>query len=1099
MPAIGSGPGSLVTMRRGGRSYAVPAAALPYLGHGLDPSLFDVRAVARAEGETTGRLPVSIRYQGRRPAPLPGITITSAGPGSAEGYLTGVSAKRFGRALDKQFAVDHADAGYGTDGLFADGLTISLRGRASLATAPGAGRPGGRGRPAPRPQYQMRTLTVTGSYRDGRPDTGDLALLVNVDNAGRLDVLDSEAAFYHGTAKVSVPAGHYFAMGVFFGRPKASAIFMPIRGLTVLPQFTVAGNTRIHLAEPAASRRITMTTQRPAHVTDTEFEIFRKPRIGQTQSFGVLNFRWVGDNVPMGVSPTSKRPSIGTMATVTDQWLASPGGAAPYEYDLAYQNLSGLIPRQHYVVRDASLATISARYYLSRAGSFLSRDSSFPIEYGFLAFTYDPVNGPGTRTIYSSAAPGLLWTTSLYTADRGFRAALVQSDPARIYRPGQHVTENWNTYPLHPAPNVHLIGSRGDTDGFATVPSASRAGNTLTLDFSPFGDNTPGHAGAGFNTDDGRKVTGSYEIDQNGKKIVGGNALTAAGDNSDLNVLATLSPARSTIKFSLTAALGGIGARTPSSRSQTTWTWSSAHQSGNQMPIGWSCPFGSSGCRPEPLVTLGYSIRDLSLRGQTRPGPQVLAVTASHLPPAKAAKAGTAGKVGTAGTAAKITKATVQVSFDGGRIWHHAKLTGTDGRFLATYAAPAGAWVTLRTHAQDAAGATITETITRAYRVAPRRATGRAGAGTAAHAACPVAGPGRLRCYALYSQQTEVNEASAAGTRAAPKGWGAPDIESAYKLPVSDDPHQTVAVVDAYRTPKLAASLAAYRSQYGLPACTASTGCLRIVNQSGAAAPLPVSGVPSGWDVETALDVEMVSAACPLCKILVVEARSNSLAALATAENTAARLGAQVISDSFGGPESGQDQTYARAFHHPGHVIVVASGDLGFTVANFPADQSDVTAVGGTEPAKAANQRGWTEQAWQDFDGATGSGCSAYIPKLSWQHDQHCTMRTVADVSAVADNLAVNDQARKGWLLVEGTSAAAPLIAGVYAVAGNATTISPSFEYHHTSSLFDVTTGNNDFLNITNGATCGHDYLCEAGEGYDAPTGLGTPNGTGDF
>ena len=335
----------------------------------------------------------------------------------------------------------------------------------------------------------------------------------------------------------------------------------------------------------------------------------------------------------------------------------------------------------------------------------------------------------------------------------------------------------------------------------------------------------------------------------------------------------------------------------------------------------------------------------------------------------------------------------------------------------------------------------------------------------------------------------------AAGTPITPKGWGAGDLESAYKLPVTGDPDQTVAVVDAYRTPNLANSLATYRTEYGLPACPTSTGCLRIVNQSGAATPLPGSAVPFGWDIETTLDAEMVSAACPLCKILVVEARSPKLADLAAAENTAARLGAQVISDSFGTAESGLSQTYAKAYDHPGHVIVAASGDDGFTAANFPADQPAVTAAGGTELAKSTSQRGWTEQAWRQ----SGSACSAWVPKPKWQHDRHCALRTIANVSAAAANLAVYDQARRGWLLVSGTSAAAPLIAGIYALAGNATTITSGYEYRHASSLFDVTLGNNDSENGTSGATCGHDYLCVAGKGYDAPTGLGTPNGTGAF
>jgi subtilase family serine protease len=309
-----------------------------------------------------------------------------------------------------------------------------------------------------------------------------------------------------------------------------------------------------------------------------------------------------------------------------------------------------------------------------------------------------------------------------------------------------------------------------------------------------------------------------------------------------------------------------------------------------------------------------------------------------------------------------------------------------------------------------------------------------------------------------------------------------------------------VAVVDAYSTPALAANLAVYRKQYGLPACTTAGGCLRIANQQGKAAPLPASGVPYGWDVETMLDISMVSAACPHCKILVVQASSDSLGDLAAAEDTAVRLGAHVISNSYGARENGQAQAYAKAYDHPGHVIVVSSGDDGFIAANFPANLATVTAAGGTQLARARNARGWSEQVWDTAQaGASGSGCSAYVAKPSWQHDPHCPGRTVADVSALAWDVPVYEKVQGGWLTVGGTSVAAPLIAGVYGLAGNAATITPGFEYQHPKSLFDVTVGNNDWFNGTGGATCGDDYLCAAKKGYDAPAGLGTPDGTGAF
>jgi subtilase family serine protease len=107
----------------------------------------------------------------------------------------------------------------------------------------------------------------------------------------------------------------------------------------------------------------------------------------------------------------------------------------------------------------------------------------------------------------------------------------------------------------------------------------------------------------------------------------------------------------------------------------------------------------------------------------------------------------------------------------------------------------------------------------------------------------------------------------------------------------------------------------------------------------------------------------------------------------------------------------------------------------------------------------------------------------------------------VADVSALAYDVAIynTDYVTGGWLQVGGTSAASPLIAGIYGLAGNATKIKPGYEYAHADSFFDVPTGNNDWFFQTGGKACGYDYLCVAKKGYDAPTGLGTPNGLGGF
>jgi subtilase family serine protease len=406
------------------------------------------------------------------------------------------------------------------------------------------------------------------------------------------------------------------------------------------------------------------------------------------------------------------------------------------------------------------------------------------------------------------------------------------------------------------------------------------------------------------------------------------------------------------------------------------------------------------------------------------------------------------------------------------------------------------------------AALTVLGTLTAAV---PGAATASTVPAPAARAACPVARPGHLRCLTVYAPQVAVNKAiaeKAAGKRVplrstTPKGWGATSIEAAYKLPITKGAGQTIGIVDAFSTPHLASDLGVYRKEYGLPPCTTASGCLRIVNQEGKPSPLPQPD-PLGWGVEETADVSMVSAACPLCKIVVVEAKNSTLGDLAAGVNTAVRLGANVISNSYGARENGLTQTYAKDYSQPGHVIVASSGDYGFTAAAFPANLATVTAAAGTRLARATNARGWTDTVWNNNFGASGSGCSAYVAKPAWQHDPDCPGRTVGDVAAVATNIPLYDSsvAKKfggPWLTVAGTSLSSPLIAGVYGLAGNAATAKPGYEYAHAGALFDVTKGNNDWFSEAHGASCGYDYLCVAKKGYDAPTGLGTPDGDGAF
>jgi subtilase family serine protease len=343
---------------------------------------------------------------------------------------------------------------------------------------------------------------------------------------------------------------------------------------------------------------------------------------------------------------------------------------------------------------------------------------------------------------------------------------------------------------------------------------------------------------------------------------------------------------------------------------------------------------------------------------------------------------------------------------------------------------------------------------------------------------------------------------------AGPTGYGPAQIQAAYKLNGLSSGGKTVAIVDAFNDPNAEADLATYRNAYGLTPCTTANSCFKKVNQNGAASPLPAGDY--GWATEISLDLDTVSAACPDCHILLVEANSASTADLMAAEDiaTAATSKAAAVSNSWGGAEDSSILAADSHLNRSGIAITASSGDSGYGVI-WPASSQYVTAVGGTTLNPASNPRGWNETAWS----GSGSGCSAFETKPGWQNDTGCTKRTVADVSAVADpntGLGVYDtyngcgsnflcdlliqlgvvSGLDGWAQVGGTSLSSPLIASVYALAGNAVSFG-SYPYSHTAGLFDVTSGSN--------GSCSPPYLCTGGTGYDGPTGLGTPNGVGGF
>jgi subtilase family serine protease len=352
---------------------------------------------------------------------------------------------------------------------------------------------------------------------------------------------------------------------------------------------------------------------------------------------------------------------------------------------------------------------------------------------------------------------------------------------------------------------------------------------------------------------------------------------------------------------------------------------------------------------------------------------------------------------------------------------------------------------------------------------------------------CTAASYREALCHAWVSVDQQGQPLATTG----PTGYNPADLVAAYALNTGGGAGQTVAIVDAFDDPNAEADLGVYRAQFGLPACTTANGCFRKVNQNGGTFFMPRPDM--GWAEEISLDLDMVSAICPNCHILLVEANSASFTNLVAAVDRAAAMGAKVISNSYGGGEYSGEVSDQSHYNHPGVAITVSSGDAGFGV-EFPAASQYVTAVGGTSLTKSGNT--FTETAWS----GAGSGCSAYVTKPAWQTDAGCANRTVTDVSAVADpntGVSVYDTYgfnRRGghWLVFGGTSVAAPLIGAVYALAANEGAINyGSFSYAHTGSLFDIVSGSN--------GSCSGTYLCTAGAHYDGPTGNGSPRGTGAF
>ncbi|MEV7099381.1 hypothetical protein AB0M80_41800 [Amycolatopsis sp. NPDC051045] len=567
---------ALVHLRLGGRDYEVPGTALPYLGRGLDLSLFDVKALLA-------------------------------------GAKAPVDTKTFGAALAKQFKEDNARGRFGGQGLFAGGASFALAGAPKRA--------------AVRPRSVMRTVSVDATDIGGKPADTGMAFLYNTDDGNTLAADENYGYFSGGTAKFSVPDGNYSAYGVFW-TADADGNATEMR-FSAQPEFAVKADTTVRVDAKRANSKLNWVTPRPALLDDTGF-LFR--RAAKTGPALVVDFD-AGPGVPISVSPTAVPVRTGALQTYPYSRLVSPPGpGTPYEYVLQ-KAATGTIPQQRYTITAKDVAAVDATYYSEFASLGLrQRSGMFSFEDGG-GRTSHPIELPRKQTEYVSAAPDLMWFGgfSKYTLPGpgsfpGWAGG--QYEAFHTYQGGSSVTEDWNRFPLHPASAVALM-PLSDPSVF-TQPGATRAGDLVRFAITPFSDNQPGHTGFGFYGESRDTVTGHYRFTQDGTTLAEGSPSGATTVGLEQEV----GPGPSTLGLTIDAGRTGPMYR-QSTATHTEWTWKSQHVEGATLPAALYCARGDDGpdrsCAVEPLLTLGYAVGGLRPDGSALSGPQSLDLTAGHL------------------------------------------------------------------------------------------------------------------------------------------------------------------------------------------------------------------------------------------------------------------------------------------------------------------------------------------------------------------------------------------------------------------------------------------------------------------------------------
>jgi hypothetical protein len=669
--------GSFRTVRADGDTYVLPAAALPYLGRGLDKALFDVTQLARAGGD---RVPVRLTYQtGAAHRPIPGVTITGNNGATADGYIDRAGARLFGQALVAQVRADAAARFPAGAGIFA-GLT-GFRYAGPGATPPAT------------PRFPMATLRILATGADGQPASFGEVIPVNVDDVRKYTAFPPFIS--GGEGRISLPVGNYGLLFVTFDFTSEQFVDR----LVNVSDYKLTKAQTLSVDFRTASKDVTVDTPRPAVTDDFESAWGRADVTGLT---GLALDEEGTDTVTL-VDP-GLPAKVGQLHWSNRFHRVSPDGAEPYTYDLRFDSPGSIPADLHWKVTAAELTTIAAGYHLDPGivppqDSLITRFSFLPwLDFGFQALL--PIPAPTARTEYVNGRPDIIWEADFIgwdVFDFDFSAFADETlDANRVYQAGASVVEDWGKAPIAPGLATDLGNAPPD---FRFNCPACREDDDIRVQLDPV-DTVPGHRQFVDRPQDTPlgpvASTSRIQLFADGTRIADNGTLFLSLD-------VPVSPAAAT--YRLVADTTHTAPWTSlSTATHTEWTFGSAHPATATAPASWTCgnvETTTGTCAVLPLLTLRYAA-PVDVANTATGGAQHLGLAVAPMQHAPSVP---------------ITSVTAEVSFDHGRTWTAATVTGSGGSYDAAYTAPAGSTVSTRVTAHDANGGAITQTIIDAYAV----------------------------------------------------------------------------------------------------------------------------------------------------------------------------------------------------------------------------------------------------------------------------------------------------------------------------------------------------------------------------------------------